>query len=224
MARLSDALAAAGLADEAERLAGQDLEAHAVDRVDGGVLRPEADDEVLDAQERSAVARLRGGRRPCGRRGAAARGRGRVGRRRRHAQRLLTEPRGSSASRSPSPMKLIASTEIAIAAPGAIHTQGFSRIVPDVDRAVEHLAPAGLRRLDAEAEEAQAGLGDDRVRHAEAREDDQRTRDVGQDVPADDPPIAGADARGRRACTRARAATGTRPGPGAPPAASPAGR
>ena len=50
-----DALAAAGLADEAERLAGQELEADAVDGVDGRVVRAEADDEVLDAQQRLAV-------------------------------------------------------------------------------------------------------------------------------------------------------------------------
>ena len=47
-----DALPAARLADEAERLARPDVERDAVDRVDEAALRLEADAEVLDLEER----------------------------------------------------------------------------------------------------------------------------------------------------------------------------
>ena len=46
-----DALARARLADDAERLAGLDLEADAVDRADGA-RRRELDDQRLDLQQR----------------------------------------------------------------------------------------------------------------------------------------------------------------------------
>ena len=46
-----DALAAAGFADDAERLAFVELEGHAVDGVDGALVRSEANDEILDAEQ-----------------------------------------------------------------------------------------------------------------------------------------------------------------------------
>src|SRR5262249_17736191 len=46
-----DALAATGLADDAERLAARDLERDAVDRVDGAAIGPELDLQVVDRQE-----------------------------------------------------------------------------------------------------------------------------------------------------------------------------
>src|SRR5918992_1564053 len=88
------ALAAARLADDAECLTWGDVEGDAVDRVDQAAPRPELDVEILDRQERLA----------------------------RHQPR----PRslGSSASRSPSPIRLKPSTEITIATPGMSARKG----------------------------------------------------------------------------------------------------
>ena len=68
-----DALAAAGLADDSERLAGCDVEGDPVDGVDEPSLRPEADVQVVDAEERlsshvhaSSGRGPRGGRRRSG--------------------------------------------------------------------------------------------------------------------------------------------------------------
>ena len=58
------ALAAAGLADDAQGLALVELEGHAVDGVDGALVRAKADHEVLDAEQRHRVGyrRSRGSR------------------------------------------------------------------------------------------------------------------------------------------------------------------
>src|SRR5205814_6663404 len=107
-----------------QRLAGKELEADAIHGVDDRVVRVESDDEVLDAQQRAVV----GGRaRRSGPGGALTAGSWRFGH---GSQRRFRAPRGSSASRNPSPMKLIASTVIAIAIAGPIQTHGFSMIVP----------------------------------------------------------------------------------------------
>ena len=79
-----DALAAARLADDRQRLAGRDRERHAVDRAHDAVAREEMRLEVVDLEQRAA-------------------GRGCIG----HIRRAS---RGSSASRRPSPSRLTAST------------------------------------------------------------------------------------------------------------------
>ena len=89
-----DALAAAGLADDPECLARRDVERDPVDGVDGSPARPELDVEVLDREERLAAGL--------------------------HRERSL----GSSASRSPSPMRLKPSTVSTIAIPGTIARWG----------------------------------------------------------------------------------------------------
>src|SRR5205085_11986563 len=86
-----DALAAAGLADDAERLARPDGERHAVDRARDAVDREEMRAQVADAEQF-------------------------VGHRAPHMRRAR---RGSRRSRSPSPNKLTESTTSASAAPGA---------------------------------------------------------------------------------------------------------
>ena len=84
------ALAAAGFADDAERLAGADRERHAVDGPRDAVLGEEVGLEVLDLEQ--------------------GRGHGSP-----HMRRAM---RGSSRSRSPSPTRLTASTTSASASPG----------------------------------------------------------------------------------------------------------
>ena len=89
-----DALAAARLADDAERLAGRDVERDAVDRVDDAAARPEAHLEAVDLEQRRA---------------------------RRHAR---PRSFGSSASRRPSPIRLNPSTDSTIATPGKMARNG----------------------------------------------------------------------------------------------------
>ena len=85
-----DALPAARLADDPQRLARGDVERDPVDGIDGAAARPELDVEVLDGEER-----LAGGL---------------------HRPRSL----GSSASRSASPIRLKPRTTSTMARPGAM--------------------------------------------------------------------------------------------------------
>src|SRR5262249_35060627 len=85
-------LAAARLADHAHRLAPADEDVDAVDRADHAVVGGELGPEPADVEERAAAG-------------------GSVG----HDRHMTL--RGSSTSRRPSPMKLIASTTRKIAAP-----------------------------------------------------------------------------------------------------------
>ena len=87
--------------------------------------------------------------------------------------------RGSSASRSPSPRKLSASTVTKIERPGERRVPG--RLAEQVPPEGEHGAPGGIRRLDPEPEERERGLDEDRVGHGERALDDQRREAVGQD-------------------------------------------
>ena len=75
-------------------------------------------------------------------------------------------------------MKLTDSTVSAIAMPGEIHSQGVSmRTVGDWAALI--ISPQDWDRdLDAEAEERQAGLEDDRARDAERGQDRERAHDV----------------------------------------------
>ena len=84
------ALAAAGLAHDAQRLAGRDLEGDPVHGVHGAASSPELDLHVLDREERLAL----------------------VG----HRLRIF----GSMASRRPSPIRLMLMAVITIASPGMI--------------------------------------------------------------------------------------------------------
>ena len=105
--------------------------------------------------------------------------------------------RGSKASRSPSPSRFTARITDDSARPGRSASQGWVQVVAAVDAVGDHLAPARGRRRHAEAEVREPGLeqhvGGDERRGV----DDQRRRQVRQDVAGDDPPLARADrARG----------------------------
>ena len=52
----------------------------------------------------------------------------------------------------------------------------------------DHAAPGRRRRLDAEAEEREAGLEQDHVAHAEGRRDEERAGRVREEVTEDNPP------------------------------------
>ena len=97
------ALAAPGLADEAEALAARQLERDPVDGVDRPVVRAEADEQVLDVEQRL------GGRRPV------------RGRRGKGCHRLSL---GSSDSRRPSPSRLNPIALMTIAAAGKSTSHG----------------------------------------------------------------------------------------------------
>ena len=58
----------------------------------------------------------------------------------------------------------------------------------EVVRVPEHVPPARRGGLRREAEEAQAGLGEERPAERQGRGDDQRGADVGQDPAQEDPP------------------------------------
>jgi hypothetical protein len=93
-------------------------------------------------------------------------------------------PRGSSRSRRPSPIRLNASTVIAIASPGKISTQEPA----SARRAVgEHHAERRRGRLCAESQERQRCLDREREPHQDARLDDGGPDRVRQDVADDDP-------------------------------------
>src|SRR5690348_17600696 len=58
---------------------------------------------------------------------------------------------------------------------------------------VEHGAPTGGRRRNAEAKEAHGGFGENGSSHADGSLDDDRLNDVGEDVAAEDAEIACAE-------------------------------
>ena len=111
----------------------------------------------------------------------AGRGSGRAGRRtsssgRGHAR------LGSSTSRRPSPSRLKPRLTMKMASPGMVATH---HCVEDEGAARgDHRAPFRQRRLGAEAEEAQAGGGQDDARHVERQADDQRGQAQRDDVAA----------------------------------------
>ena len=89
-------------------------------------------------------------------------------------------PRGSNASRNPSPTKLIASTAMVSVRPGAIARSGSVSVVRA--RRVQHVAPGRRLRADAEAEEGEGRLGQHVVGDVERRRDDDRRDHVRQQV------------------------------------------
>ena len=92
---------------------------------------------------------------------------------------------GFRASLSPSPSRLNASTVSSSAAPGKTM---YHHAVLKIGVAVgDHLAPAGRRRADADAEEGEGRLEQDVERDLQARVDDDRRRQVGQDLAEHDP-------------------------------------
>src|SRR6266850_5776867 len=68
------------------------------------------------------------------------------------------------------------------------------RLVHVGGRVVQHVAPRRRGWLDAQAEERERALGDDRATDTERTGDDDRRERVGEDVPEDDPAVARADA------------------------------
>ena len=107
----------------------------------------------------------------------------------RHAQRSTTMV-GSSTSRSTSPNMLSPSTVSATATPGTSRGPGCD--VEIVARGLDHQPPGRRRRLRAEPEEGEPGLGEDREGHRDRRLHDHRRHDVGQHVQPDDAPVRGA--------------------------------
>ena len=90
-------------------------------------------------------------------------------------------------------MKLTASTVSAIAMPGAIHSHGVS-ISTDGDCAALIISPQdGIGICDAETQEREPGLEDDRVRDAEGGEHRERAHDVRQQVVGQDLAVADTD-------------------------------
>ena len=85
-----------------------------------------------------------------------------------HQERLIL---GSSASRNPSPARLMATTVTRMARPGRVTIQGSERM--KLARVGQHGAPLGRRRLGAETQEAQRRRLQDGVGHAERRLDDE---------------------------------------------------
>ena len=114
---------------------------HAVDGVDRRLVRPEAHDQVLDGKQ--------------GHRSSAP------------SHRLT---RGSSASRSPSPMKLIDSTAIAMAAPARSTTTASGSGRRRRWRPEQVTAPARHPAAGCPGPGRQPRLDDHRFRHAEAGE------------------------------------------------------
>ena len=96
---------------------------------------------------------------------------------------------GSKASRKPSPNRVVASTVIARAAVGK-HCH-MPVIKHEIRSGVDHLAPAGCRRRNADAEEAQAGFEHHGERHRKHEADDYRGDRVGDKVTPDDVPGRG---------------------------------
>ncbi len=79
-------------------------------------------------------------------------------------------------------MKLMASTTSAMARAGGTQIQGMFWSVFAFVRQVDHVAPRGRRRLDAQAQEAERRLQQDRLRHVVRRGDAQRPEHVRQQV------------------------------------------
>ena len=114
--------------------------------------------------------------------------------RRSHAAHRVS-PRGLSASSRPSPTRLNASTVSSSAAPGK--TMYHQAVLKIGDGVGDHLAPARGRRPDPDAEERERRLEQDVGRDQQARVDDQRRHQVGQDLPEQDPRVRRAQ-RARR--------------------------
>ena len=164
----------------------------AVDRADHAVVGLEPGLQVADVEQRSAS-----------------------------AIRPTDTRRGSSASRRPSPMKLMDSTARKIAA--AREQRPVRRDVEIVLGVEQHAAPGRDVGREAEAEEGQRRFRDDGGGDIDRAGHDHRAQRVGQDVAR--PPGAAARRRARGPPRRipSRAATGTARAPAAPPASS-AGR
>ena len=186
-----DGLAAARFADHAQRLAAVDAQVDAVDRVHHAVVGLEVGLQAADVEQ---------------------------------AVRPLTPQitlRGSSASRRPSPMKLIDSTVRKIARAGK--QRPVRRDVEVVLGVEQDAAPGRDVGREAEAEERQRRFGDDGGGDVDRAGDDHRPQRVGQDVAHDLARLARRRARAPPRRTPSRAATGTARAPAAPPASS-AGR
>ena len=172
------ALAAAGLADDAQHLARR--------RDRSSRRRPPSTVALLGARTRRSDCARRAerlGAAPC--------------------QSCDTLRRGSSTSRRPSPSRFRPSTVIASARPGISVIQGASRMYWRPSAMM--LPQVGVGGCGAEAEEAQHRLGQDGVGEDEGELHDQRRQAVGQDVLAQDAPVAGARSPARPARTPSRA-------------------
>ena len=163
-------LAAARFAHHPERAAPPDGEADAVDGLDRAVHDVEPRPQVAHVEQMARRGRLAS--RPARWRWRSSSGHSRV--------------RGSRASRSPSPMKLIARTVRAMAMPGnSAHHQLPRR--QGVLGIGERVAPRHLRRADAEVEIRDERFEDDGRSHQQGHRDDDRPDGVGQDVAEGDP-------------------------------------
>ena len=108
---------------------------------------------------------------------------------------LRCERVGSKASRRPSPRRLRPITASDDRRRRAGHQPPAAR--HQRARLADHQPERRVGRLRAEAEEAQRRLGEDRPRQGQGDLDDDRRRDVGQDVTEQQAACAGSRARGR---------------------------
>ena len=103
--------------------------------------------------------------------------------------------RGSKACRRPSPKMFTDSTATTSMMPGTRVRCGA--LVMSWRAVGQHRAPGRVGRLNAGAEERQAGLEHDRLRQLQREEHDQRRGQVGQDLAEHDPQPAVAEGAGR---------------------------
>ena len=168
------ALAAAGFADHAEDFAARERPAHVVDRAHDAVGRVERGAQVLDRKHRLRAEAI-------GSTGDAAR----------HRAHSRFAKRGSSMSRRPSPIRLMASTVTASTSAGREDDPGREQ---EVGAPLRHdVAPARHFRRRAGAEERQQRLDQDRGGADVGRLHGQRRQRVGQDVAEQDLAEAAAD-------------------------------
>ena len=93
--------------------------------------------------------------------------------------------------------------------PGTMLSQGAWR--HEAAPGIEHVAPGGLRRLRAQAEEAQRQFQQHRIGEGDGRLDQQRRHHIRQDLADHDAPVAHADGARRIDILLAQHVVGRRP-------------
>ena len=188
-------LAAARLAEHADALAGVDRQvdaAHGVRRAPVGGVEPHVQAGDLE----HAARRLAGGRRGRLHVDGLHASSSAVARRR---LKLFGETwalprRGFMASSTPCPTRKLPSTTRAMQTPGGTIAHQAPADTAECRKAFSMIVPQLTRCRVAQADEGQRRLEEDGAGHGEHRLGDEQRRHVGQDVPADDVEVAGAQA------------------------------
>ncbi len=152
-----------------------------LDDADGSALGVELDSQPVDLEERRGRRRTRGRGRAHDRGDApplVAPATTRLGRAERVAETVAERVEREHGDRD-----------------GDARDQQLPRVCEQglVIRAAEHVPPAGIRELHAEAQEAQAGFGDERAAEAQRGGDEEWRADIGQDARPQHPGNARAD-------------------------------